>query len=166
MRAELVQDRSAVWISEVHMPGMNTPQFRLSRSHMSRKAQPVAPIYQPEIAARAVVYASEHRRRTMWVGAPTVGTVLAGVLAPRLMDLFLGRTNYQGQQTDEPEERRPDYLAAPVPGDHGAHGPFDDVAHPRSLQLTLSTHRPAVAAVGVGALVAAVGVARRARLRG
>jgi NAD(P)-dependent dehydrogenase (short-subunit alcohol dehydrogenase family) len=165
VRSELVHDGSRVWVAEVHMPGMNTPQFRLGRSHMPRKAQPVAPIFQPEIAARAVVYASEHRRRAMWVGTSTVGTVIAGVLAPRLMDLFLGRTNYQGQQIDEPEDPdRPDYLFAPVPGDHGAHGPYDDKAHAVSPQLTLSTHRPAVAAVGVALM--AVAAATRAMWNG
>ncbi|MCA1712910.1 MAG: SDR family oxidoreductase [Actinobacteria bacterium] len=163
VRAELVHDRSDVWISEVHMPALNTPQFRLSRSHMPRKAQPVPPIFQPEVAARAVLYASEHRRRTIWVGAPTAGTVIGGTVAPRLMDLFLGRTNYDAQQIDEPEEQsRPDNLWSPVPGDHGAHGPYDDRAHPRSAFLALSTHRP-LAALSAVAGAGAVALARRRR---
>jgi NAD(P)-dependent dehydrogenase (short-subunit alcohol dehydrogenase family) len=165
VRAELVHDRSRVWISEVHMPATNTPQFRLSRSRMPRKAQPVPPIYQPEVAARAVVYASRHRRRTVWVGSSTVGTAVGGLVAPRLLDLFLGRTNYDAQQIDEPEESRPDYLDAPVPGDHGAHGPYDARSRARSPQLAFTTHRPAAVAAGVGALAAVAGLARRGRSR-
>ena len=166
VRAELVHDKSRVWVAEVQMPALNTPQFRLSRSHMPHKAQPVAPIYQPEVAARAVVYASEHRRRTVWVGTSTVGTVIAGTVAPRLLDLFLGRTNYQAQQIDEPEvPGRPDYLDGPVPGDHGTHGPFDDRAHARSAQLALSTHRPALLAFAATALAAAGTVRSRRAAR-
>ncbi len=164
VRAELVHDHSRVWISEVHMPALNTPQFDLSRSHMDRKAQPVAPIYQPEVAARAVVWASEHRRRTLLVGPSTVATVLGGRLAPRLLDLFLGRTNYAAQLRDEREDPdRPDYLDAPVPGDHGAHGPFDDKALRRSTLHTLSTHRVPVLAALSGLLSA--GAWRIARTR-
>jgi NAD(P)-dependent dehydrogenase (short-subunit alcohol dehydrogenase family) len=143
VRSELVHDGSNVWITEVHMPALNTPQFRLSRSHMPRKAQPVPPIYQPEIAAQAIVYASEHRRRTLWVGGITVATVLGGILAPRVMDLYLGHTNVDAQQIDEPEQPgRPDYLESPVPGDHGAHGAYDAKAHSRSRQLQLNTALP------------------------
>lgn len=163
LRAELVADGSGVRVVEVHMPGLNTPQFRLSRSHMPRRAQPVAPIYQPEVAARAVVYASRHpQRRTLWVGAPTVGTILGGTLAPRLMDQFLGRTNLEAQQTDEPEPAaRPDYLDGPVPGDHGAHGPFDDVAVGRSPALAVSMHRPRVLAGAAATALLATAWRRR-----
>ena len=152
VRSELAHDSSRVWVTEVHMPALNTPQFRLSRSHMDRKAQPVAPIYQPEVAARAVLWAAEHRRRTLLVGPSTVATVLGGLAAPRLLDLFLGRTNYDAQLVDEPEDAdRPDYLDAPVAGDHGAHGPFDDKALRHSALLALSTHRVQVlGAVGEG----------------
>lgn len=157
VRAELAHDRSRVWISEVHMPALNTPQFRLSRSHTPRKAQPVPPVHQPEVAARAVVCASTPRRRTVWVAPSTVGTVVGGTVAPRLLDLFLGRTDYDTQQIDEPEQpERPDYLDSPVPGDHGPHG---DQAHARRLQLALNTDRPAAL---LGVTAAAVG-ANRAR---
>lgn len=163
VRSELVADRSSVRISEVHMPGLNTPQFRLSRSHMPRKAQPVAPIYQPEVAARAVVYASSSRRRSMWVGLPTIGTVVGGTVAPRAMDLFLGRTNVDAQQVDEPEvDGRPDYLDGPVPGDHGAHGVFDDSAFHRSPALAVSMHRSVALAVAA-AVLGGVGSALRRR---
>jgi len=162
LRAELLHDGSRVQITSVHMPAMNTPQFRLGLAKMPHKAQPVPPIYQPEVAARAVVWASEHRRREVWVGASTVATILGNRLASGLLDHYLGRTGYSSQQTDEPvEPDAPDYLFSPVPGDHGTHGPFDDQAHRRSLQLPLTLHRRALAA-GVGLLGAvSVGLARR-----
>ena len=118
----------------------------------------MAPIYQPEVAARAVLWASGSRRRVTWVGTSTVVTALGGKLAPqRLVDRFLGLTNYSAQQTDEPEDAgRPDYLLSPVPGDHGAHGPFDDRSHARSPLLALNMHRRLLA------LAAAVVVAGRA----
>ena len=164
LRAELLHDGSRVQITSVHMPAMNTPQFRLGLARMPRKAQPVPPIYQPEVAARAVVWASEHRRREVWVGAPTVATILASRLAGGLLDRYLGRTGYSSQQTDEPADQdAPNYLFSPVPGDHGTHGPFDDRAHTRSLQLPLSLHRGAVL-TGLTALgAAAAGLARRRR---
>jgi NAD(P)-dependent dehydrogenase (short-subunit alcohol dehydrogenase family) len=163
VRAELLHDGSDVQVTSVHLPAMNTPQFRLGLSKMPRKAQPVPPIYQPEVAARAVVWASEHRRREIWVGRSTVATILANRLAPGLLDHYLGRTGYDAQQTDEPADpEAPDYLFEPVPGDHGTHGAFDHRAAPRSLQLPLSLHRRTVVA-GMGAAVAGVltAVARR-----
>ncbi len=141
----------------MHVPALNTPQFRVSRSHMPRKAQPVAPIYQPEVAARAVLHASRRRRRTIWVGESTVATVLGAAVAPRLLDLFLGRTNYTAQMVDEPEDPgRRDYLESPVPGDQGAHGVFDGQALRVSPQLVLNTHRPAaLLALAAGGLALA-----------
>jgi NAD(P)-dependent dehydrogenase (short-subunit alcohol dehydrogenase family) len=164
LRAELLHDGSRVQITSVHMPAMNTPQFRLGLAKMPHKAQPVPPIYQPEVAARAVVWASEHRRREVWVGAPTVATILASRLAGGLLDRYLGRTGYSSQQTDEPAEPgAPNYLFSPVPGDHGTHGPFDDRAHTRSAQLPLGLHRGAVL-TGLTAIgAAAAGLARRRR---
>ncbi len=157
LRAELLHDGSRVQVTSVHMPAMNTPQFRLGLSRMPQEAQPVPPIYQPEVGARAVVWASDHRRREIWVGAPTVATILGRRLVNGLLDHYLGRTGYDSQQT--PERRDPEaptYLFAPVPGDHGTHGPFDRRAHTRSLQLPLSLHRNAViACLGIAAGAAA-----------
>jgi NAD(P)-dependent dehydrogenase (short-subunit alcohol dehydrogenase family) len=108
---------------------------------------------QPEVAARAVVWAATHRRRQLWVGGSTVATLVANKLAPGLLDRYLGRTGYRSQQTDRPRDPdRPANLWAPVPGDHGAHGRFDDRAHPRSAQLTATTHRGWLAAAGVAGL--------------
>ncbi|MDP9427527.1 MAG: SDR family oxidoreductase [Actinomycetota bacterium] len=161
LRAELLHDRSRVQITSVHMPAMNTPQFRLGLAKMPHKAQPVPPIYQPEVAARAVVWASEHHRREVWVGASTVATILGSRLAGGLLDHYLGRTGYSSQQTDEPADpEAPDYLFSPVPDDHGTHGPFDDRSHTRSLQLPLSQHRTAIAA-GLSLLGVATTALRR-----
>ncbi len=158
IRTELLHEKSKVQVTSVHMPAMNTPQFRLGLANMPRKPQPVPPIYQPEMAARAVVWASRHRRREIWVGLPTVGVILGSRVASGVLDHYLGRTGYSSQQTSEPAEAdAPDYLFAPIPGDHGAHGPFDDRSHDRSLQLPFSLHRRAVVA-GIGAAAAAAAV--------
>ncbi len=154
LRCELLHDHSRVRVTMVHLPGLNTPQFDRVKTTLPRHPRPVAPVYQPEVAARAVVWASEHRRREVMVGAPTPLTVWAGRLAPGLVDRYLARTNYQGQQTDEPiPPDRPSYLWEPVPGDPGAHGDFDAEAHPSSAQLALTTRRRPLAAAMVGGAV-------------
>ncbi len=120
MRAELLHENSQVRVTSVHMPAMNTPQFRLGLSKMPHEAQPVPPIYQPEVAARAIVWASEHRRREIWVGASTVGTILGARLINGLLDHYLGRTGYASQQTSEKHDPEAEhYLFSPVAGDHG-----------------------------------------------
>jgi NAD(P)-dependent dehydrogenase (short-subunit alcohol dehydrogenase family) len=164
VRAELYHRHSRVWLTMVQLPALNTPQFDLVLSKLPRQAQPVPPIYQPEVAANAIVWAATHRRRQLWVGGSTAATLLANAVAPGLLDRYLGRTGYRSQQTDQPRDpHRPANLWAPVPGDHGAHGRFDDRAHPRSLQLWATTHRGTVAGLAGAALagLAALGVARR-----
>ncbi|MEA2974202.1 MAG: hypothetical protein QOG82_2660 [Actinomycetota bacterium] len=167
LRCELIHDHSQVRITMVHLPGLNTPQFDLVKTTLPNHPRPVAPIYQPEVAAKAVVWAAEHPRREVMVGAPTPLTIWAGRLVPGLVDRYLARTNYQGQQTDEPiPPDRPSYLWEPVPGDPGAHGDFDAEAHDSSLQLALTTHRPAAAALLGGAAVGSLAAWRgRARHR-
>jgi NADP-dependent 3-hydroxy acid dehydrogenase YdfG len=156
VRAELLHRRSAVRICEVHLPAMNTPQFRWVRSYLPKEARPVPPIYQPEVAADAIAWIVEHPRRETWVGLPTVATIVANRIAPGLLDRYLGWAGYRSQQTDEPLDRdRPDNLFEPVPGDHGAHGVFGDQATSRSLQSWASRHRGALAA----AFVVAAGIA-------
>jgi short-subunit dehydrogenase len=159
LRTELLEAGSGVSVTMVQLPAMNTPQFDWVRSRLPRKAQPVPPIFQPEIAARAVAHAMDHpRRREYWVGASTVGTLLANAVAPGLLDRYLARTGISAQQSPEPEDPdRPDYLCDPVDDDrdHGAHGRFGSQAHPRSPQLWLSQHHGLVGAVGAGAAVAA-----------
>jgi NAD(P)-dependent dehydrogenase (short-subunit alcohol dehydrogenase family) len=161
LRAELYHDKANVWLTMVQMPALNTPQFDLVLSKLPHQAQPVPPIYQPELAARAVVWAATHRRRQLWVGGSTAATLVANKLAPGLLDRYLGLQGYRSQQTDRPRDPdRPANLWAPVPGDHGAHGRFDDRAHRRSLQLAATTHRRWLAAAALAGL-AGLGWARR-----
>lgn len=168
LRVELLHDRSNVRVTMVQMPAVNTPQFGWVLSRLPRRAQPVPPIYQPEVAARAVLYAAEHpKRREYWVGGSTAATLLANAVAPGILDRYLARTGYQGQQTDRRrEEDQPANLWRPADGpagnDAGAHGDFDSRAASRSAQLWASQHHGAVAA-GAAVLLAGAGwaLARR-----
>lgn len=161
LRCELLHEKSRVHVTRVDLPGMNTPQFDWSRSKMPRRAQPVPPIYQPEVAARAVVWAAHHRRRSVSVGFPTVKTILGNRLVPPFLDRYLARVGFRKQMTDEPRDTsRADNLMSPVPGDFGAHGRFDARAKSHSVQVWANLHRAwlaaGLAAVGVtGAALAA-----------
>jgi short-subunit dehydrogenase len=154
LRTELMADKSGVHVTMVHLPGLNTTQFGFVRTKLPRTPRPVAPVYQPEIAARAIVHAAAHpRRRAYWVGGSTVMTIIGNRVAPWFADWYLARTAIKGQQTDRPADehrRHTDYLFEPVPGDHGSHGSFDDEAKARSPQAVLSRHRGAVAAGAAG----------------
>jgi NAD(P)-dependent dehydrogenase (short-subunit alcohol dehydrogenase family) len=171
VRCELMHDKSGVRITVVQMPAVNTPQFSWVLSRLPRHPQPVPPIYQPEVAARGVVYAADHpQRKQYWVGGSTVATLLAQKIAPALLDRYLARTGYDSQQTDQevPLGSRPDNLFAPVDGpdgvDHGAHGIFDDRSHARSAQLWMSHHPRATAGLAAGAaLVGGLLAGRAAR---
>jgi NAD(P)-dependent dehydrogenase (short-subunit alcohol dehydrogenase family) len=158
LRAELLHDRSAVRISMVHLPALNTPQFEIGRTKLPRHPRPVPPIYQPEVAAEAIVWISEHRRRQLYVGAPTLKTVLGNRVAPWLGDRYLAHSGYEAQQTDEPvDPGRPDNLFEPVPGDHGSRGRFGEGARTHSTVTWLSRHRAVLgglaAAAGAGAAI-------------
>jgi NAD(P)-dependent dehydrogenase (short-subunit alcohol dehydrogenase family) len=163
VRCELLHERSRVRITMVQLPALNTPQFDWSRTKMPRQPQPVPPIYQPEVAARALVWAADHPRREVLVGATTVATVWANKLVPGLLDRYLGRTGFESQQSKEPtpQDRR-DNLFQAVAGDVGAHGRFDRRSHPRSAQLWLTTHRRVLAAGAAAAVLGATLMARRA----
>jgi NAD(P)-dependent dehydrogenase (short-subunit alcohol dehydrogenase family) len=170
LRCELLHDKSNVHVTVVQMPAVNTPQFSWVRSRLPRHPQPVPPIYQPEVAARGVVYAAGHpRRKQYFVGASTAATILANRVAPALLDRYLAKTGYNSQQTAEREPGRPDNLWEPVdepPGDDlGAHGEFDDRSHPRSAQLLVSHHPVAAAAAAAVTAAAGVALASRARRR-
>jgi NAD(P)-dependent dehydrogenase (short-subunit alcohol dehydrogenase family) len=164
LRAELLHDGSAVRVSMVQMPALNTPQFEIGRTKLPRHPQPVPPIYQPEVAAEAIVWISSHRRRQLYVGGPTLMTVIGNRIAPGLGDRYLARTGYEAQQTGEPvDPDRPDNLFEPVPGDHGTRGRFSDGARTGSAITWLSRHRGLLAglvAAGGGA-AAIVGSLRR-----
>jgi NAD(P)-dependent dehydrogenase (short-subunit alcohol dehydrogenase family) len=141
VRAELLHDGSSVRVTMVQLPAINTPQFQWGRTKMPRKPQPVPPIYQPEVAAEAVVWAARHPERQLMVGWPTVRAIFGNAVAPGLVDRFLARNGYSSQQTDEPvEPDRDDNLFEPAAGDYGAHGPFDSESRPHSLQLWARTH--------------------------
>jgi NAD(P)-dependent dehydrogenase (short-subunit alcohol dehydrogenase family) len=157
LRCELLHDKSNVRVTMVQMPAVNTPQFDWVLSRLPKPAQPVPPIYQPEVAARAVLYAADHpRRREYWVGGSTVGTLIANAVAPGLLDRYLARTGFSSQQDDRPTpaDRRAN-LWKPADGptghDYTAHGSFDDRSHGRSPQLWASQHHGLLAA-GAGAL--------------
>jgi NADP-dependent 3-hydroxy acid dehydrogenase YdfG len=170
VRTELLHRRSAVRITVVQMPAVNTPQFSWVLSRLPRRPQPVPPIYQPEVAARAVVHAAAHpRRKQYYVGASTVATVLANKVAAGLLDRYLARTGYDSQQTAEPAEPgRRGNLWDPLDGrdtaarDFGAHGDFDERSAARSPQAWAARHGGAVlAATATAGLVGAAVAAAR-----
>jgi short-subunit dehydrogenase len=138
LRTELMHDGSNVRVTMVQLPAQNTPQFSWGRAKLPRQPQPVPPIFEPEVAAEAVVHAAEHPRRELVVGWPAVKAVYGERIAPWLGDRFLSRTGFESQQTDEPlREERAGNLFEPVPGDFAAHGRFDDESKPRSLLFDL-----------------------------
>lgn len=144
LRTELRHQGSHVSLTMVHMPAMNTPQFDWVRSRLKNRPQPVPPIYQPEVGARAVRFAADHpRRRAYYVGLSTSLTVMANKVMPGLLDRYLARTGYDAQQTDEPEDpQRADNLFAPVPGPWAAHGRFDERAHDHAPFASVMRHVP------------------------
>jgi NAD(P)-dependent dehydrogenase (short-subunit alcohol dehydrogenase family) len=159
LRCELLHDNSNVKVTMLQMPALNTPQFGWVKSRLARKAQPVPPIFQPEVAAEAIYFAAHNPRREFYVGVPTVGAIVANKIAPGLLDHYLARTGYDSQQYDGAEDpNRPDNLWQPVSGDHGAHGAFDARAGNWSPQLWTSEHRSlvvlAVLALGISGLIA------------
>jgi NAD(P)-dependent dehydrogenase (short-subunit alcohol dehydrogenase family) len=168
LRCELLHTKSGVRVTMVQLPAVNTPQFGWVLSRLPKRAQPVPPIYQPEVAARAIVYAAGHpRRRERWVGMSTVATLLGDKVMPGLLDHYLARTGYKSQQTGAARDpRQPANLWQPADQksgtDQGAHGDFDDTAHPRSLQQW-AAHHPALLAGGLALAAAGLGVAGMAR---
>jgi NAD(P)-dependent dehydrogenase (short-subunit alcohol dehydrogenase family) len=171
LRCELLHEGSDVHVTVVQMPAVNTPQFSWVRSRLPRHPQPVPPIYEPEVAARGIVYAADHpRRRTYWVGGTTAATLIANRIAPALLDRYLAKTGFKSQQADQPARPgRPDNLWEPADGpageDYGARGEFTDRSHDRSLQLWVSEHAGPVTAGAAGAAVLGgiIGLARRNR---
>jgi len=147
LRSELIHDGSNVRVVMVHLPAMNTPQFRWVKSRLPRKGQPVPPIFQPEVAAEAIVWAAYSGRREVNVGGPTSAAVIGNNFVPGAGDWYLAEHGYDAQMTDEPEvPGRPDNLWAPLPGDAGAHGVFDDQAKPVSVAFEINKRRGWLAA--------------------
>lgn len=147
LRCELRHEHSNVRATLVALPAVNTPQFSWVLSRLPRHPQPVPPIYQPEVAARAIVHAADHpARREYWVGASTVATIIANRIVGGLLDRYLARTGYESQQTDRPPDpRRPANLWHPADAsdghDYGAHGAFDDQATDRAYKPWASRRR-------------------------
>ena len=162
LRTELLHDGSNVCTTMVQMPALNTPQFGWVKSRLRRKAQPVPPIYQPEVAARAIYYAAHHpRRREYYAGWSTVKAIFGNKLAPSFADHYLARKGYESQQYDGPEDpNRPDNLWHPVAGDHGAHGAFDSRAREHSPELWAETHAFWLAIAGFGLLAGLFGLVK------
>jgi NAD(P)-dependent dehydrogenase (short-subunit alcohol dehydrogenase family) len=168
LRCELLHEKSNVHVTMVQMPAVNTPQFSWVLSRLPNHAQPVPPIYQPEVAAKAVLYAADHpKRREYWVGGTTMGTLIANKFAPGVLDRYLARTGYQSQQTDQPRDRdQPVNLWEPADGPQGrdfdTHGIFDAKSTSRSYQLWASQHHGLLATVGASAAALIAVLAARA----
>ncbi len=157
LRSELLHDGSKVHLTMVQLPAMNTPQFSWCKTRLPRHPQPVPPIFQPEVAARAIVWAAHHRKREVYLGGSTVKAIVGNKVAPGLLDEYLARMGYDAQQTERPvDPDRPANLFEPVAADHTAHGIFDDKAHGSSTQFWLSRHR--LGAVLAGLITTGVAV--------
>lgn len=153
LRAELIHDKSNVQLSMVQMPAMNTTQFGFVKSYLPNKPKPMGTIYEPKAAARSVVYAATHDSREIYYGFSTFKTVLGNKVLPGWLDKYLAKTGYKGQQTSQPDNKnRPDNLWKPIPGDHGATGPFTKQAMAFSPIFVAKKNKWLVLA-GIGALV-------------
>jgi short-subunit dehydrogenase len=149
LRSELYHDKINVTLTEVDLPAINTPQFDWARNKMGRRARPVPPVYQPEVAARAIVFGALHPRRQIWVGLPTVRAIFANRIAPGLIDRYLGKFGYSSQMSDQPSDPdAPGNLFEPTPGDFGAHGRFDATARTASWEMFTDRHRDGVVVAG------------------
>lgn len=156
VRSELIHMKSKVRISMVNLPGVNTTQFEWTKNRMPHKPRPTGPIFQPEVAADAIVWAIDHDRRQIEVGWPTVEAVVGEKFIPGTLDHYLAHAAWEGAQLPESADpNRPDNFWEPLPGDHGSHGPFDDQAHKRSVQLWATKHRTLLATVAGAGLGAA-----------
>jgi short-subunit dehydrogenase len=156
LRCELIHNRSKVHVTVVHLPAVNTPQFSWCRTRLPRHPQPVPPIFEPEVPARAVYWAAHHRRREVFVGWPTMKAIYGQDIAPGFADWYLGQSGYSSQQTEQfisPD--RPNNLFEPVPGDYAAHGIFSDRAAPFSKLNWLNLHRLPISVITAGIVGAA-----------
>lgn len=161
LRTELLHEGSNVKVTMIQLPAMNTPQFDWVKTTLDKHPQPVPPIWQPEVAADAIVWAADHDRREINLCWTSSATILANKIAPGLLDRYLARTGFEGQQTDRPlEPDREDNLWHPVPGDHGAHGEFDARSRSSSPHWWANRNRKWIA-VGAAALGGASALLRR-----
>jgi short-subunit dehydrogenase len=155
VRSELIHQKSNVRLSVVNMPALNTTQFTWTKNKMPHKARPTGTIFQPEVAADAILFAAEHDRREIMVGYTTVEATLGEKVIPGMLDHYLAKAAWQGAMLPEPADpNQPDNFWAPLAGDHGSHGQFDNVARNFSVQLWATKHRAALLG-GLGALTGA-----------
>lgn len=162
LRSELIHDKAGIHLTMVHLPAVNTPQFDWALNKTGHKAMPVPPVYQPEVPARAIVFAATHHRREIWVGFPTVKAIMANRIAPGFADRYLATHGYSGQLTKQLEPPdAPVNLYQPVEGDEAAHGRFDRVARRGSWEMFTDRHRGAVALAAVAGLLGLHLLARR-----
>ena len=150
LRCELLHDKSNIKVTMLQLPAVNTPQFDVVRNRLGKHAQPVPPIYQPEVIARAVMHAMEHPTREMWIGWPTVKAIIGQRVIPGWLDGYLAKHGYESQVTDELPPTFVDNVDEPLPGDRGAHGDFDHRSLPKSPQVWLRIHRGMLAAAALG----------------
>jgi short-subunit dehydrogenase len=161
LRAELLHQKSKITVTMLQMPGMNTPQFDWARDKLAVEYQPVGEVFDPQVAADAAWRAVRERPRELWVGGSAIQAIVGQMLAPRLLDRYVGRTGWDGQLTETPNPHAPDNLFAPVPGHQGIRGRFGERARPRAFILD-----PAKARLAAGALIAGlIGAGAFARLR-
>jgi NAD(P)-dependent dehydrogenase (short-subunit alcohol dehydrogenase family) len=159
LRSELLHDKSGVTITMVQLPGVNTPQFDWIRAKLPGKPRPIGKVYQPEVAARAIYFAAHTDRKEVEVGWPAVEAIWGDKFASSMLDHQLAEIAFKGQQDPEPvSPDRKDNLFEPVPGDHGAHGRFDDQAIDSSAELWISEHKKEIGFAALGAAAAAAGV--------
>ncbi|HWE02224.1 MAG TPA: SDR family oxidoreductase [Tepidisphaeraceae bacterium] len=156
VRSELIHQGSDVRVSVVNMPALNTTQFVWTKNKMPHKARPTGTIFQPEVAAKAILFAVEHNRREVMVGYTTVEATLGEKVIPGLLDHYLAKAAWEGSMLPEPADpNQPDNFWRPLPGDHGSHGPFDDTACRFSAQLWATEHRAGLLG---GLLIAGIGL--------
>ena len=153
MRSELIHDGSRIHITTLQLPAVNTPQFSWIKCRMPRHPQPVPPIYQPEVIARAAYWATHHRRRELWIGVSAIKAIIGQKFIPGLLDHYLAWMGYDAQQTDQSlDGNRPNNLHRPLPGDYGIHGAFDRKARSFSLQSWMNMHRGWTGLAGLAAV--------------
>ncbi len=156
IRSELIHQKSNVRVSVVNMPALNTTQFVWTKNKMPHKARPTGTIFQPEVAAEAILFAAEHNRREIMVGYTTVEATLGEKVIPGLLDHYLATAAWEGSMLPEPADpNHKDNFWEPLPGDHGSHGPFDRKARRFSPQLWATEHRAALLG---GLLIAGLGL--------
>ena len=161
LRCELIHDQSAVKLTMVHLPGVNTPQFGWSRTHMPHRHRPVGAVYQPDVAAAAIVKAAIEAPRELWVGTPVMEAILGTSAAPGLLDSYLARTAYDAQSGEEPAGSGQGILFAPAERDGGVRGSFDKDAKPSAMRLKAGAARSGVAIVAAAAMAGIYLLARR-----